>query len=358
MRGLRICLIASSRFPVREPFAGGLEAQTHALAVHLTERGHEVSVFAAPGSDENLHVQSLDVEAFESSERARADVAAPPEMWMQEHHAYLALMLSLARIGSARFDVIHNNSLHHLPVAMSETVAVPMVTTLHTPPTPWMESALRFAAATSHFVAVSKSSAQQWRPTVDARVIRNGVDLRRWPEGAGGERAAWMGRIVPEKAPHLAIDAARLAGIGIDIAGPVFDHEYFDQEVVPRLGHDARYLGHLDTDALARMIGASAVTVVTPVWEEPYGLVAAESLACGTPVAAFARGGLMEIVRGDAGALCTPDDVPALARAIDSVRSRSRDAVRAYAARHLTIVRMVDEYEDLFSQLAYRRRAA
>ena len=358
MSGLRICLIASSRFPVREPFAGGLEAHTHALAAGLVARGHRVSVFASPGSDDTLPIEALDVDSFEPSALARADVGAPPEAWMQEHHAYLSLMLSLARTGSSRFDVIHNNSLHHLPVAMSSSVDVPMVTTLHTPPTPWMESALRFAAPTSRFVAVSQASARQWRPAVEATVIRNGVDIGRWRRGPGGERAVWVGRLVPEKAPHLALDAARRAGMAIDLAGPVFDARYFADEVEPRLGDGARYLGHLDSRDLAALVGSSAVTVVTPAWEEPYGLVAAESMACGTPVAAFARGGLAEFV-GDAGGRLAPGgDVAALAAAMRAARELPRDGVREHAARHVDHGRMVDEYERLFDAVGPGLRAA
>ena len=358
MSGLRICLIASSRFPVREPFAGGLEAHTHALAAGLVARGHRVSVFASPGSDDALPIEALDVDSFEPSALARADVGAPPEAWMQEHHAYLSLMLSLARTGSSRFDVIHNNSLHHLPVAMSSSVDVPMVTTLHTPPTPWMESALRFASGSSRFVAVSRASARQWRAAVDATVIHNGVDTDRWTAGPGGEHAVWMGRIVPEKAPHLALDAARIAGMDIVLAGPAFDRDYFAREIQPRLGPRAHYVGHLGTAALAHLVGRSAVAVVTPVWEEPYGLVAAEAVACGTPVAAFARGGLTEIVGDTAGRLSPPDDVAALAEAMRAARTLPRAAVREKAVRHLAHGRMVDEYEKLFADVGAGLRAA
>ena len=132
--GLSICLVASSRFPVAEPFMGGLEAHTHALAGVLMQRGHRVSLFAAPGSDPALGATSLDVAPYTMSDAARADVGAPPEAWMQEHHAYLDLMLGISRGRHGPFDVVHNNSLHHLPVAMSEVLDVPVVTTLHTPP--------------------------------------------------------------------------------------------------------------------------------------------------------------------------------------------------------------------------------
>jgi glycosyltransferase involved in cell wall biosynthesis len=358
MSGLRICLIASSRFPIAEPFAGGLEAHTYALASALIHRGHEVTLYAAPGSDPGLGVETLDVEEFEASPRARRDVAAPPDTFMREHHAYLSLMLDLQRWGRDRFDVVHNNCLHHLPVAMSRALVIPVVTTLHTPPTPWLESAMRLAAPDTTAVAVSDATARQWEGTVSAGVIRNGVDVGQWQEGEGGDRAVWFGRLVPEKGPHLAIDAARRAGIGLVLAGPLHDQGYFETEIAPRLGPDVRYAGHLSGDPLRRLVASSRVAVVTPCWDEPYGLVAAEAMASGTPVAAFARGGLVEIVTETSGRLSAPGDVPALAAAISDAALLPRGAVRRHAESELSIERMVDDYEQLYVSLSGMRVAA
>ncbi len=350
-RALRICLIASSRFPVREPFAGGLEAHTHVLASELVRRGHEVSLFAGVGSDPALPVTVLPVEAFECSATARADVAAPPQQWMAEHHAYLGLMLELARTGADRFDVIHNNTLHHLPVAMASSVAVPMVTTLHTPPIPWLESAACFAPADSRFAAVSECTARAWEHAVVSSTILNGVDTDLWHRGPGGSGAVWTGRLVPEKAPHRAIDAARAAGVPIVLAGPIMDSSYFAAEVEPRLGPDAEYLGHLSQAELNDVVGAADVAVVTPEWDEPYGLVAAEAMACGTPVAAYARGALPELVDEDTGRLATPGDVASLAGAISTASRLDRDVVRRTAELRFGKHRMVDDYEQLYLDL-------
>ena len=177
MRGpLRICLVASSRFPVREPFAGGLEALTHGLARELVRRGHQVSLFAAPGSDPRLPVTALPVPTFTPSAAARADVGATPAEWMAEHHAYLGLMLELGRDGHRRFDVVHNNSLHHLPVAMAGSLTVPVVTTMHTPPLAWLESAAQLAQGAVTFTAVSAHTARAWAHVADCEVVLNGVD--------------------------------------------------------------------------------------------------------------------------------------------------------------------------------------
>jgi glycosyltransferase involved in cell wall biosynthesis len=348
---MRICLVASSRFPITEPFQGGLEAHTATLAVALRDRGHAVTVFAAPGSDPALGVEELRVPTFRPSAAARADVGARPDEWMQEHHAYLALMLSLARDGHERFDLVHNNSLHHLPVAMASALRVPVLTTLHTPPLGWLESAMTLAPPHAAFAAVSRHTAAAWSHAVRADVVPNGVDTGRWHAGPGGERAVWTGRLVPEKAPHLAVAAARRAGLAIDLAGPVLDTAYVRREVEPLLGDDARLLGHLGTEALRETVGRARVALVTPQWDEPYGLVAAEAMACGTPVAAFARGALGEVVGVDGGRLARPGDVDDLARAVREACDLDRSVVRAHAVRHCSVERMVERYEDLYRRV-------
>ncbi|GIM64798.1 hypothetical protein Pve01_84260 [Planomonospora venezuelensis] len=278
---MRICLIASSRFPIREPFAGGLESMTWTTARGLAERGHDVTLFAGPGSDTSLPVRLLPLSTVEVSSAAMADKFAPGPGWLAEHHAYLSLMLSLARTGAEEYDVVHNNSLHHLPIAMAPAVDVPMLTTLHTPPLPMIESAVALCSRPPRFVAVSEWTATSWRHAVESDVVLNGLDLRDWPAGPGGGPAVWSGRIVPEKAPHLAVEACRLAGVPLVLAGPVQDQAYFDRAVAPLLGVDAMYAGHLAQRKLSQLLRQASVAVVTPMWDEPYGLVAAEAIRAG-----------------------------------------------------------------------------
>lgn len=353
---LRICLVANSRFPIREPFVGGLESMTWHLARGLKARGHHVAVFAAPGSDPDLAVEELPVRPHPPGHPGRLDVDAPPAVEASEDEAYRHLVSRLVDRGQ-EFDVVHNNSLHPLPVAMAGLLPVPVLTTLHTPPLAAVETAIRDGAGGGTFVAVSDFTARSWAPLVDATCVPNGVDTDLWAVGPGGGPAVWSGRLVPEKAPHEAIDAARHAGVELVLAGPVLDRDYFDREVRPRLGVDVIHVGHLRHHELAALVGRSSVAVVTPVWDEPYGLVAAEALACGTPVAAYARGGLPEVV-GRHGCFAPGGDVAALGDAITSATALDRVEARQHAVEHLSISRMVDLYEEHYRSLVLAGAAA
>ena len=352
---LRIAVLASSSFPIEQPFAGGLEAHVYNLSRALRERGHEVSLFAAPGSSLDHDITTLPVHTLDLSPASSMDPAMTPTA-VKEHHAYLGVMLDFAGHLAGEFDVVHNHSLHYLPPAMSATLPMPMITTLHTPPVPWLESAVALAPRdVNTYAAVSHFNAAEWATVVpEATVIRNGIPLEDWPVGPGGEAAVWSGRITPEKGTHLAIDAARMAGVTLRVAGPVYDPKYFADHVEPRLGDGVEYVGHLGRADLAALVGSSSVALVTPVWAEPYGLVVAEALACGTPVAAFSRGGVPEILDVDCGVLAPGDDVAALAAAIPRAARLSRTAARRRAERHCSAEQMVDAYIDLYRDVVAR----
>ncbi len=163
-------------------------------------------------------------------------------------------MLDLARDGAERYDVVHNNSLHHLPVAMAPALRVPVLTTLHTPPLPWLESALALAPASCSFAAVSEFTARAWSHVTQSAIIRNGLDLDAWSLGPGGGPAVWSGRLVAEKAPHEAMDACRRAGVPLVLAGPVHDRHYWNQADRPETGPR----GRAPRPPLARPAGRAA----------------------------------------------------------------------------------------------------
>lgn len=350
---MKVAIIAHDRFPIAAPFAGGLESFTWHLARGLRERGVGVALFAGPGSDPMLQAEELAFRPLQLSDRARDDVAMPPEAQVRETVAYLQAMRTLA--GREDVDLVHNNSLHHLPITMAHTLPQPVLTTLHSPPTPWLEPALELTpdALTA---AVSGAVAAMWSHVTAARVIHNGVDLAQWTCGPGGRELVWSGRLVPEKAPHLAAAIAHRAGLPLRIAGPISDPGYVDRCLRPLLRDDVTYVGHLAPDELRDLVGSSAACLVTPAWDEPFGLVAAESMATGTPVLGLARGGLVEIV-GPPGGIAVgvadseAETVEAAVAALPQVLGLDRRAVRRHAEQHCSLRVTLDRYLELYEEL-------
>ena len=358
----KILIIASLRYPIAQPFAGGLEAHTWSLAAGLRARGHSVLVAGATGSDQAVvgyEFGALPV----GDDTERPDITNHPIVSRAELESFRALMDQLQQGMLGSFDLIHNNALHPYPVEHASILPCPLVTTLHTPQLPWAERVLGPNRSTraggspaSTFVAVSQATAAQWEPLIRPRVVRNGVDTSIWRPGPGGGGAVWSGRIVPEKAPHLAIDLALAAGLELTLAGPIIDEKYYASSIAPRLGRQVRHVGHLSQAPLVDLVGRSTVALVTPVWNEPFGMVATEAMACGTPVVALARGGLPEIVDDESGRLIpavdasgfTDEQLTVAVRAVSEAMGLDRATVRRQAVSRYGSAAMIRGYERVY----------
>ncbi|MBD2760568.1 glycosyltransferase [Yimella sp. cx-573] len=349
---MRIAVLATTRHPLRQPWTGGQEAHTATLITALRARGHHIRLYAREGTapqlaDEIIHYPDLPP----ISAVAALDPQVPEPDFLRDHHCLVGAMAHLMSHDDD-LDVVHNQTLHHLPLSMSTCLATPLVTTLHTPPFPWMELGAALARPTARFVAVSDALARQWTTLADPiTLIANGIDTGAFPEGAGGDALAWVGRLVPEKGADLAIKAAKRAGRRLRLAGPISNQEWFDDVIAPHLDDDIEHLGHLDHSATARLLGESAALLMTPRWEEPFGLVVAEAAVTGTPVVALARGGLPEVVSPEIGVLVDPDDGShGLASAIAEAIALQRSLVRQHAIEAFGADRMAQQYEDEYQR--------
>ena len=333
---MSIAVIGPSRFPIREPYAGGLEVVVAKEVAALRARGHRVTLFAAGGSEG--HDRRFEFTAM-SGVAGFGDSFYPPGGYEADADEFHRLMDHLAGSG---FDVILNHSLSHVPLTRAADVEARMITTLHCPRLAPMQDAFdRLGGSTGMVQAVSRSVLGSWRVPQGAEVVPNGVDTRIWrprATSATPPRAVWSGRIVPEKAPHLAVDAALRAGMTLDLAGRIGDDRYMRRVLAPRLrdaGGSVRFHGTLGRDSLVPLVAGASVALVTPCWEEPFGLTAVEALACGTPVVALARGGIREILSGQPGVVLVDpgrDPASALSAAIPAALTLDRVATARAAA--------------------------
>lgn len=359
---MRIAMLATSRHPIAEPYAGGQESHTALIARELRRQGHFVRLYGVEGTDEKLVDEVVPYAGRPPlSHLGDRDPERPELGFLADLAAFTGAMVDV--LARDDVDIVHNQSLHFLPLALTPAMRAPVVTTLHTPPFPWMELGIALADPSASYVCVSEANARGWTtlPT-PPRVILNGVEDDGLGEGAGGDDLVWMGRLTPEKGTDLAIRAARRAGRRLRIVGPVSNPGWFEEVVAPELGDDVVHVGHLAHTDLMGVVRECAAALVTPRWDEPFGLVAAEAAASGTPVVALDRGGLREFLTEQMGVLVDPesdDDVVAgrMAEAVGRAVGLSRREVRAQALADLGSEQMTSRYVELYEDLVHERSA-
>jgi glycosyltransferase involved in cell wall biosynthesis len=247
------------------------------------------------------------------------------------------------------FDIIHNH-FDFLPLTYSALVETPVVTTIHGFSSPLIVPVYKKYNDRGHYVAISdadKSPELEYIAT-----IHHGIDVAQFPfSGGKGEYLLFFGRIHPHKGVYEAIQVAQRVGIKLVIAGIIQDQDYFATKVEPHIdGTTVEYLGSVGPDQRADVLGHALALLHLISFDEPFGLSLIESMACGTPVIAFDRGSMTEIIRdGETGFIVK--DIDGAIHAVATVGTIDRSICRADVDKRFTNTRMARDYARVYEEI-------
>jgi glycosyltransferase involved in cell wall biosynthesis len=336
---MRVGIVASPFVPVPPVTYGGTELFIATLARYLCKTGNEVIVYTNGESSVDVETRFL----------------YPKTEWPVNSMVYQGLK-EIQHTGwsvkdaSRSCDVIHLNG--PAGVAMSMFTTQPVVSTIHHPHSETFRNHYMLNSSVS-YVTLSRFQQLQEEP-LKTTVIQHGIDMdsHRLGEGRGGY-LCWLGRLSPIKGAHLAIECAKRLGIPLKIGGdvqPVYQ-KYFDEMVAPEIDGDfIQYVGELDIRGKNALFQNASAMLFPISWDEPFGLVMIEAMACGTPVLALRRGSVEEVVSdGVTGFAC--DCVDEMVERYQSAANLDRKAIRQYAETHFSAERMARDHIDLYQRL-------
>lgn len=338
---LSIAVVAPPWFSVPPEGYGGVEAMCANLVDGLAARGHRVALIAAGKSNTAAeHYFSFDEPQPYRINESIADL----------YHAAVADSV----IADGGFDVVHDHSL--AGPLLARTRSIPTLCTFHSNLSGDFLRYFQAVSASISLVALSRSH-QEANPDVEwDGYVYNGIRTADFPFRDRSAKEDWvlfLGRATRSKGMHVAIDAARAAGRRIVLAAKCNEpHEkrYFDNNVLPRLGDDTEWLGEVDFTRKGDLLSRASCLVNPICWEEPFGLVMAEALACGTPVVAHDHGAAAEIIE-DGVTGFVRESFEDLVAAIGKADSLSSADCRAQAVERFDMDVMIEGYERKYLEL-------
>lgn len=329
----RLAMLAPIAWRTPPTHYGPWEQVASMLTEGLVARGIDVTLFATADSVTAARLESVAPHGY----------AEDPSM---DGRVWEALHVARAMELSGDFDLVHSH-LDWLPLAFDRHWRAPLVTTVHG----FSGAGILPAYERTRSALVSISDADR-APGLDyAATIPHGIDVDAFPAGPGGDDLLTFSRIHPDKGVEDAIEIAARTGRRLIMAGIVQDEEYFRERIAPRIDGDrVLYLGAIGAEERPAVLGAAGVLLHPVHFDEPFGLSVVEAMACGTPVIAYRRGSMPEVIdHGVTGLVVHPlDGVSRAASAVEPALALDRSRVRARARERFGLDRMIDSYLDVY----------
>ena len=337
---LRVGMLAPIAWRVPPRHYGPWERVVSILTEGLVARGVEVTLFATADSTTRARLVAVAPRGYAEDPSLDAKV-----------YECLHVGAAFEQAAAGSFDILHNH-FDFLPLTYCRLVNTPVVTTVHGFSSERILPVYRAYHKATHLVAIS---AADRRPDLDyAATIHHGIPLDEFtPCTSGGDYLLFFGRIHPDKGAREAVEVARRTGHKLVLAGIVQDSEYFRTAIEPFLdGHQIRFVGSVGPAQRNTLLGGAKALLHLIAFEEPFGLSVVESMAAGTPVIAFRRGAMAELIEdGVSGLLVAAGDMAGAVAAVHQVSGLDRRATRAHAERHFSAERMVDDYLHLYHRV-------
>lgn len=335
-RPLKIAMIAPPWFSIPPHGYGGVENVCSDLVRGLVDLGHQVTLIGAGTNG--------------TPARFVATYPEPPSARLGEPFPEVFHAAAAARVlDQLDVDLVHDHTLAGPLLARGRDI--PTLVTMHGPVGGELADYYRALGETIDLVAISAAQRRAAPDLPWVGTVHNAIEVASFPfRRAKEDLALFLGRFHPDKGAHLAIDAARAAGLPIILAGkcaePV-ERDYAESMIAPRLGPDVTLFGVADATQKRDLLARAAVLLFPIQWEEPFGMVMIEAMACGTPVVALRRGSVPEVVRdGVSGVICdSPDQLP---DAIQLARSLDPTSCRAHVQTHFDAAAMAAGYAGVY----------